>query len=101
MIEDLPLDIELNTYSHFLCLGTDVYEKTHAPCTPKCRLGTMVVFTLPPDIAASEWLICGRHFDITTGVGRLLPADGDSVNAVACAFYEHLADHGGMRKAIQ
>lgn len=60
----------------------------------------MVVFTLPPDIAASEWLLCGRHFDITTGVGRLLPADGDSVNAVACAFYEHLADHGGMRKAI-
>jgi hypothetical protein len=26
--------------------------------------------------------------------------DGDTVNAVACAFYEHLADHGGMRKAI-
>jgi hypothetical protein len=26
--------------------------------------------------------------------------DGDTVNAVACAFYEHLPDHGGMRRAI-
>jgi hypothetical protein len=27
-------------------------------------------------------------------------SDGDTVNAVACAFYEHLPDHGGMRRAI-
>src|SRR5450432_2532775 len=26
--------------------------------------------------------------------------DGDTVNAVACAFYEHLPEHGGMRRTI-